>query len=118
MPLILRLAAMQVAVFLVQEIGERWASGAPADRVLRGGLLPIGIAFQIAIAALGAVLLRSALRAAERLGRGLAPRRIGAAEDRATAPAPVREAVRATAAALTSWTPRGPPAPHKPILRP
>lgn len=106
-PLALRLAAIQVGVFLVQEVGERWASGAPVAGVL--GLLPIGIAFQIAIAALGAVLLRSVLRAVERLSRGLAARRIGRAEDRVPAPALAPEAPRTAAGAFTSWTLRGPP---------
>jgi hypothetical protein len=71
-----RLAGFQVGAFLAMEVGERLASGSPLSELSHGALLPVGIAVQMVLAALGAVvilrLLRTADAAAELLTR--APR--------------------------------------------
>ncbi len=62
-----RLAGLQVATFVAMEVAERLASGASLTGLLDGGLLPVGIAVQLAIAALGAWLLRRLHQMGERL---------------------------------------------------
>lgn len=67
-----RLAIFQVAAFTGMEILERLWSGAPVAGVLRGGLLPLGIAIQFALAAVAALAIRWLLRAADRTSDVLA----------------------------------------------
>jgi hypothetical protein len=66
-----QLAGFQVAIYLVQEVLERVAVGAPVASLLDARLLAIGVAVQVAIAICLAVLLRTAGAAAEAAGRAL-----------------------------------------------
>ncbi|MEX1262374.1 MAG: hypothetical protein WEE66_00340 [Actinomycetota bacterium] len=60
-----KLAAVQAAAFLAMEIGERLLSGALLQDLTHGPLLAIGLGVQLAIATLGAYILRLTERAAE-----------------------------------------------------
>jgi hypothetical protein len=64
-----RLAGFQVAIYLVQETLERLEAGVPPHTL--GRLLLVGVGVQVAIAALLALLLTLAGRAAEAVGRAL-----------------------------------------------
>jgi hypothetical protein len=66
-----QLAGFQVAIYLVQEVLERVAVGAPLASLLDAHLLAIGVAVQVAIAFCLAILLRTAGAAAEAAGRVL-----------------------------------------------
>ena len=57
------------------ELLERLSAGAPVASVLHHGILPLGMGAQVAIAALGALIIRWLLRAADRVESvlGLAP---------------------------------------------
>ncbi len=70
-----RLAVFQVVAFASMELLERLAAGAPVASVPHHGILPLGMGAQVAIAALGALIIRWLLRAADRVesGLGLAP---------------------------------------------
>jgi hypothetical protein len=65
------LAALQVAIYLVQEVLERLEAGVPLHALLGGRVLLVGVAVQVAIAVGLAVLLTVAGRAAEAAGRAL-----------------------------------------------
>jgi hypothetical protein len=69
-----QLAGFQVAIYLVQEALERLEAGIPAQTLLDGRLVVIGVAVQSAIALALAVLLAAAGRVAEAVGRALRPR--------------------------------------------
>jgi hypothetical protein len=62
-----RLILLQVGAFAGMEVAERFLSGSPLAELARGGILPVGIVANAAIAALGAALLRRLLRLAERV---------------------------------------------------
>jgi len=66
-----QLAGFQVAIYLVQEMLERVAVGAPLASMLEARLLGVGVVVQVAIAFCLAVLLRTAGAAAEAAGRVL-----------------------------------------------
>jgi hypothetical protein len=70
-----QLAGFQVAIYLVQEMLERVAVGAPLASMLEARLLGVGVVVQVAIAFCLAVLLRTAGAAAEAAGRVLRLRR-------------------------------------------
>ena len=59
------LAGFQVGAFLTMEILERATSGASVLHLFHGTILPVGILVQLVIAAVGVVLLRLLLRAAD-----------------------------------------------------
>jgi hypothetical protein len=63
--LAMRLAALQAGAFVVMELVERAVAGAGFADLLHGGLLPLGVALQLALAVVGAVLLRLVLRAGD-----------------------------------------------------
>jgi hypothetical protein len=63
--LVARLAALQTGAFVAMELTERAVAGAGFADLLHGGLLPLGIALQLALAVVGAILLRLVLRAAD-----------------------------------------------------
>jgi hypothetical protein len=63
--LTLRLAALQAGAFVAMELAERAVAGAGFADLLHGGLLPLGVALQLGLAVIGAVLLRVVLRAAD-----------------------------------------------------
>jgi hypothetical protein len=60
-----RLAALQAGAFVAMELVERAVAGAGFADLLHGGLLPLGVALQLTLAVVGAVLLRMVLRAAD-----------------------------------------------------
>jgi hypothetical protein len=60
-----RLAALQAGAFVVMELVERAVAGAGFADLLHGGLLPLGVALQLGLAVVGAVLLRAVLRAGD-----------------------------------------------------
>ena len=57
-----RLVGFQVGAFIAMEVLERATSGASVLHLLDGTILPVGILVQVAIAAVGVVLLRLLLR--------------------------------------------------------
>src|SRR5436190_8454692 len=68
----LRLAGLQVAIFLVAESLERTLTHAHADDSILGRALWIGVAIQILVAFLGALVLRWLLTLSEILAEWLA----------------------------------------------
>jgi hypothetical protein len=100
-----RIAAFQVIGFVVMEVAERLSVGAPF-----GGLahtLPVGIAFQIALALVSAWFLRWLLRVADRV----ADRLEGATVERRSGSTPIRLslAVAHAGPAIAGFGNRGPP---------
>jgi hypothetical protein len=87
-----RLALLQTAIYLLQELLERVASGAPPAWLLHDRALAVGIPLQLALAAVVAAVLLLAGRAAEAAGRALARRVTSEARDRSPWPAPRRPA--------------------------
>jgi hypothetical protein len=69
-----QLAGFQLAIYLVQETLERLEAGIPAHALLDARLLVTGVAVQMAIALVLAVLLTVVGRVAEAVGRALRPR--------------------------------------------
>jgi len=67
-----RLVAFQVSAFLLMEVLERLAVGMPLISILTHGLLPIGVAMQVAAASAGALVVRLILRIADRVAEALA----------------------------------------------
>jgi hypothetical protein len=67
----LRLAALQAAIFVVQEVVERLQAGAPLGGLFHGGFLAVGLAVQILLAAAVALVLMTVARAADAVGRAL-----------------------------------------------
>jgi hypothetical protein len=86
------LAAFQVAAFASMEVTERLLAGAPLGELIHAGILPIGLVVQIAMAAVGALVLRAILRAADAIGSISMPlpRAAGDALGWFTAPLPPR----------------------------
>ncbi len=76
-----RVVRFQVCAFIGMEVLERVTAGSPLSELIRTGILPIGIAAQIAIGFLAAFMIRWLLRTADRvaaaLGRAAAPARRG-----------------------------------------
>jgi hypothetical protein len=62
------LAAVQSIAFIAMEVGERFASGASLHDLSHGHLLTIGLGVQIAVAVVGAGVLRLTDRAADAAG--------------------------------------------------
>jgi hypothetical protein len=104
-----RLAALQTAVFLVQELLERRRGGAPVATMFQARFLAIGIAIQLLVAVGVALVLTIVAIAGEAIGRELA-RRAGCS--RVASIALTLHDVRPHRDA-TSWADlaRGPPAP-------
>lgn len=78
-----RLAVFQMMAFASMELLERISAGAPMTGVLHHGILPLGLVIQVVVAALGALIIRWLLRAADRIAWALG--RAPAPFDRATA---------------------------------
>jgi hypothetical protein len=75
-----RVIRFQVCAFVLLEVLERVTAGAPLAELVRTGILPIGIAAQVAIGYLAAQAIRWLLRSADRVaaamkGRTLSPNR-------------------------------------------
>ena len=66
-----RLACLQVGAFAAMEVLERLSSGPPLGDLLQHGLLPGGVAIQLALAAMGALLVRWLLGVTGRLQEAL-----------------------------------------------
>jgi hypothetical protein len=60
------LAAVQSITFVTMEVGERLASGASLNDLAQGNLVAIGISVQVAMAVVGALVLRATDRFAEK----------------------------------------------------
>jgi len=108
--LAVRLAVLQSGTFLGMEVLERLLAGAPLDE-LRGTILPFGVAINIVVALLGAFLVRSVLRVADRVAAGVPGRTIRTplrAVARVTSPAAGRMRRRPS---LGPRAVRGPPTP-------
>ena len=69
----LRLAALQIILFLVQEAVERMLAGAGVSSLLHGPFLSLGLSVQVLVAAGLALLLSLLGRTAEAIGRALGP---------------------------------------------
>jgi hypothetical protein len=67
------LAGFQAGAFTILEVAERLSSGASVEHLLHTPILPVGIGLQIALAALGAALVRWILRAAADVAERSAP---------------------------------------------
>jgi hypothetical protein len=63
-----RLAIVQVGAFAAQEMAERLLSGSGLHDLGHGDVLIVGVSTQIAVALVGAALLRWLARASDRLG--------------------------------------------------
>ena len=74
-----RVVRLQVCAFVALEVLERVTAGSPLSELIRSGILPIGVAAQIAIGSLAAFAIRWLLRTADRvaaaLGHAAAPPR-------------------------------------------
>jgi hypothetical protein len=72
-----RVVRFQVSAFVALEVLERLTAGSPLAELIHSGILPIGIAAQVGIAYLAArairLLIRTADRVADALGRAAAP---------------------------------------------
>jgi hypothetical protein len=108
LPGALSLAAVQVALFLVQETAERLAVAGDPLAVLSSPVLWLGLAAQALVAGLVALLVRAARRTVEALRR----RRRRAPEPAAVAATPVDRPLRRRP--RTPVSRRGPP----PLLAP
>jgi len=62
-----RIVRFQVCAFLAMEVLERVTAGSPLSELIRTGILPIGIAAQVAVGLLAAFVIRWLLRAADRV---------------------------------------------------
>jgi hypothetical protein len=102
-----RLAGFQVTAFLAMEVAERLAARVPLGQLAHGPLVPVGIAAQIAMATLGALVVFTLCRAADRaaavLGSAIPPPRI------LSAGVAVIPAARPARIAVPVATGRGPP---------
>ncbi|MEA2579772.1 MAG: hypothetical protein QOE83_664 [Actinomycetota bacterium] len=102
-----RMVVLQVGAFLAMELLERWSSGEPLAGLTYGGLLPIGVGFQLLLAGVGTLLVRFLLRASDRFAAALgrAPRIPSA---RTSVVGTILASPRAQPALLRSFD-RGPP---------
>jgi hypothetical protein len=107
--LVPRLVAIQATAFLLQELVERRVAGAPVAGVLEHGLLGIGLAWQLVLAALGARFLAWLLRTADRIGEGLRAPRRRARTAAARWPRRAERSAGPSPRALTARSLRGPP---------
>lgn len=74
-----RVVRFQVCAFFALEVLERITARSPLSELIRSGILPIGVAAQIAVGVVAAFVIRWLLRTADRvaaaLGRAVAPPR-------------------------------------------
>jgi hypothetical protein len=104
--LAVRLSLLQVAIYLVQEVVERVAVGAPLGAFLEGRLLAVGVLVQAAVAVVLAAALVWAGRVAEAAGRALRrPRRRRAPAPRRPRPLAVARPSRLLATGLGGRAP-------------
>ncbi len=108
--LALRLSAIQVAAFCAMEVLERVMAGSPVGALTHSAVLPVGVAANVGIALLGAVLLRWILRTADRVAEAAAARSAAPILPRRTllVPLPATPA-RRSLLELAAVPARGPP---------
>lgn len=106
--LALRLALLQISIYVVQEVVERLAAGAPVAGVLHDGVLVVGILVQILVACGVALALALLGHAAEAAGRALARLIARAARGPAVAHRPAPR-LRAASRHVGSLGSRAPP---------
>ncbi len=106
--LVVRLAALQVGIYLVQELLERLMAGLPLASVALEQLLLLGLPVQVLVAVAVATVLVVLAHAAEAVGRALRPPP-PSSRRRLPVPRPV-VAVRACGLAAGPVAIRGPPA--------
>jgi hypothetical protein len=107
-----RLATLQVGAFVGMEAVERLVSGAPLGDLMHSGILPVGVVANVAIAVVGAWLLRRILA----LGDHLAESSLGSGPPLAhgrggVSILPAVRAARPRRPALAALPVRGPPLP-------
>jgi hypothetical protein len=103
------LAAAQLLAFAVMEIGERLVAGSTLSDL--SAVLPVGLLIQVAVAAIGAVMIALLTRAAADVAEGL--RAVAAPQTRrgrgVATVLPSREASPSVGVAPSSTVIRGPP---------
>jgi hypothetical protein len=103
-----RIVAFQVSAFVLMEVLERVAAGAPLAELIRTGVLPLGVMTQTGVAILAAVAIRTLLRTADRVaatrGRAAIDRARPVLADALPEPAAVTVSRHLSAAGV-----RGPP---------
>jgi hypothetical protein len=87
-----RISLLQVAIFVVQEALERLLAGAPIHTMLHDDILVVGILLQLAVAAVLALVLTLLGRAAEAIGRAVAPATVRLRREVRTRPAEAHRA--------------------------
>jgi hypothetical protein len=87
-PLAGRLALLQVGIYLVQEVLERTAAGAPLGDAIDGRLLLFGVTVQVAVALGLAAVLAWVGRVAEVAGEALRRRHLPRVPSRSALPLP------------------------------
>jgi hypothetical protein len=105
---LIRLAALQSVVFLLQEVLERLRAGSPVSELFHGDFLAIGLAMQLVVAVVIALVLTLLGLTGEAIGRALS--RGSTRRTIALLVLPARENVRA-AVAVSSDPARAPPGP-------
>ena len=80
-----RVVRFQVCAFIGMEVLERVTAGSPLSELIRTGILPIGVAAQVAIGILAAFVIRWLLLAADRVAAALGRRRRSASSGPARA---------------------------------
>ena len=103
---LIRLAALQSVVFLLQEVLERLRAGSPVSELFHGDFLAIGLAMQLVVAVVVALVLTLLGLTGEAIGRALS--RGSTRRTIALLVLPARETVRA-AVAVSSDPARAPP---------
>jgi hypothetical protein len=83
-----RLALLQVGIYLVQEVLERTAAGAPLGDAIDGRLLLFGVTVQVAVAIVLAAVLAWVGRVAEVAGEALRRRHLPRLQPRSALPLP------------------------------
>jgi hypothetical protein len=68
-----RLSLIQVAAFAILEVTERALAGVPVGTMLQGHVFGLGVAIQLLLALVGALLLRWLAQTAEAMGSSLRP---------------------------------------------
>jgi hypothetical protein len=110
--LALRLSAIQVTAFCSMEVLERVMAGSPVGALARSSVLPVGVAANVGVAMLGAIVLRWILRTADRVAEAAATGSAAPILSRRTLRMPLPAApARPSPLELAAVPARGPPSP-------
>ncbi len=113
--LAVRMVLLQVGAFAAMEIGERVVSGSPLGDLVGGGVLAVGTVANVAVALLGAALLRRVLALADRVAAiAAAPASPAVRPPAAVAVLPPFTSPRPRHRGLAAVPVRGPPSPSCP----